>query len=155
MLFFLAKPLFCTQGVFVSYSNYISKAPPKFWIKHTKDGSLIHFEGPWRVKERMWNIWSAYQEDSILKKLRLLLGSSYKTLQLWEIHNYILWMSPSWNLWKLPSMNKRMYVYRKLRLLGACAYNFCRNLLKSLPCLLSTCASRDYCWECHLWSSHI
>ena len=42
--------------------------------------------------------------------------------------------------------------YRKLQLLGACTYNFRRNFLKILPCLLSTCA---YNAICHLWSPHI
>ena len=42
--------------------------------------------------------------------------------------------------------------YHELRLLGAWTYNFCRNFLKILPCLLSTCA---YNAICHLWSPHI
>ena len=43
-------------------------------------------------------------------------------------------------------------LYCKLQLLGACAYNFRRSVLKFLPCLLSI---RAYDAICHLLSSHI
>ena len=50
------------------------------------------------------------------------------------------------------NISYQFVVYRKLRLLGVCAYNFRRNFLKILSCLLSTCA---YNAVCHLWSPHI
>ena len=35
--------------------------------------------------------------------------------------------------------------YRKVWLLGTCAYIFWRNVLLNLPYLLSTCTYREYC----------
>ena len=36
-------------------------------------------------------------------------------------------------------------IYRKVWLLGACAYIFWRNVLLNLPYLLSACAYKEYC----------
>ena len=43
------------------------------------------------------------------------------------------------------AVDKLLVLYRKVWLLGTCAYIFRRNILLNLPYLLSACAYMGYC----------